>query len=107
MSTGNVWITEYSQPASIGKRGIHNSEVWPTQAIVAYNTISLTASTGGALSTQLNAATTFVKITSDTDAWLAFGATNALTAAVTNDYIPAGIPLGMAVMPGSYIAGIT
>lgn len=78
----------------------------PWQAIVPGTSQKVTIGGTSAASSALGAGTTIVRVFSDTDCHLAFGAAPTAVATGTNLFLPAGIAEYFGVTPGSKIAVI-
>ena len=78
----------------------------PPYPPLAYQNVGLSASS--ATSSQFNAATYALLVTSDTDCHFVVGATaGTVIAGTTGTYLPAKVPLMIAVPPSYYLAAIT
>lgn len=104
MST--LYIQEFSNLSTIGGngQGINKVPVGSLPNVIAFNSITLSSTSQP--STQLNAATQWVRLCANADCFIAFSKTTATTttATITSLYIPAKIPEYLAVQGGGWIA---
>lgn len=102
MST--LYVTEFTQVGSSGHSSNHYLAAPSADSINAYQAIAI--GTASAPSAATNAKTKFVKLISDTNCWLAYGAAG-IVATHSNDYLPAGVVYYVGISPGTVIAAIT
>ena len=99
-----LYITEYIGLGYTGPGINQHIQAPSASGITQFNSIALGSSS--AVSAQLNANTRLVKLCSDTSCWLNYGPTNAVSATITSDYLPAGVVTYLVVNASTYIAGI-